>query len=69
MADEAIARGDVRTARALLRAVLAAGAEADKVGAGERLGRLSVDPRALLAAGGLLLVIVFAAWAAILRHH
>jgi hypothetical protein len=68
-AEEAAARGDVRGARARLREEAAAGPETERAEARERLERLSLDLRAMVAAGLVLLVIALAAGATILRPH
>ena len=67
LAQEALARGEIRVARARLAEVAATGTDAEKQAARERLDGLSLDPRALLASGLVLLVILFAAFSTLFR--
>ena len=59
--------GNVRRARAEAAESLRSGPDADKAPAQALLARLAPDQGALLAAAAVLLVVLFAAWAAILR--
>lgn len=67
-ARAALRRGNNREARKLAAEAAAAGPESERAEARELALQLQPDPRSLLAAGGALLLIAFAAWAAILRH-
>jgi hypothetical protein len=66
-AEEALARGDTRRSRAILRQALAADPAVDRAPAEALLQRTRVDPVALGVAGAVLLVIVLAAWFALLH--
>ena len=59
--------GNVRRARELLTEAAASGPESEREEARQLLERTRPDPRALLTVGVVLLIILFAAWAAILR--
>lgn len=59
--------GDVRRARELAREAARTGAEADRAEAERMLARLRPDPVALLTVAAVLVLIVLALWAAILR--
>ena len=59
--------GDVRRARQYAQGAARAGSEAERAEARALLERLAPDRTALLVIGGVLLMIVLAAWAAILR--
>lgn len=65
----AMEAGDVRRARALAEKAALSGPEAERAEAQKLLARLGPDPAALLVASLVLLVIVLAAWAALLRAH
>jgi hypothetical protein len=65
----ALEAGDIRRARALAAEAARSGPEAERAAASDLLKRLGPDPRAILAAAVVLVLIVIAAWAAILRHH
>ena len=65
----AMEAGDVRRARALAEEAALSGPEAERAEAQKLLARLGPDPAALLVASLVLLVIVLAAWAALLRAH
>ena len=67
-AREALERGNVRRARELLAEVAASGAEREKEQARRLLERTGPDRKALLTIAGVLLLILVATWAAILRH-
>jgi FimV-like protein len=66
-ARAALARGNVRQARQLLREVVASGPEGEREEARTLLERTNPDSRALLTAAGVLLIILIATWLAILR--
>lgn len=61
--------GDVRRARAFAEQALGSGSEVDKAEARALLDRLGPDRAAMLAAGGVLALIMVAAWVAILHGH
>ena len=63
----ALEAGDVRRARALLGEVIRSGPEKERGEAEALLKRLGPDPAAILTAAAVLVLIVIAAWAAILR--
>ena len=63
----ALESGDVRRARRLLAEAAASGPESERSEARSLLDRLGPDLRAVAVAAVVLLMIVFAAWAAILR--
>jgi hypothetical protein len=63
----ALGRGNVRAARASLAEALAKGPEGEREEVRALLARTAPDPRALLTAAGVLLLILIAAWVAILR--
>jgi hypothetical protein len=63
----ALEAGDVRRARELAAAAARSGPEAERAAAEALLRKLGPDPRALLTAAAVLLLIVIAAWLAILR--
>ena len=65
----ALEAGDIRRARALAAEAARSGPEAERAAASDLLKRLGPDPRAILAAAVVLVLIVIAAWAAILRQH
>jgi hypothetical protein len=67
-AKEALARGDTRRSRAILRQALATDPTVDRAAAEALLQRTRVDPVALGVAGAVLLVIVLAAWFALLHR-
>jgi hypothetical protein len=70
-AEEAIARGDTRRGRAILRQALAGAPTAagvDRDAAEALLQRTRVDPVALGVAGAVLLVILIATWFALLHR-
>src|SRR6185312_1436432 len=59
--------GDVRRARSLAEEAARSGPEGDRAEAERLLARLRPDPVALLIVAGVLVLIVIAAWAALLR--
>lgn len=59
--------GDVRRARQLAAEAASSGPEAERAEAKALLDHLGPDPRALLTVAIVLILIAFAAWAAILR--
>lgn len=61
--------GDVRRAREYARQAASAGTEAEQAEGRALLELLKPDRAALLVIGGVLLLIVLAAWLAILRTH
>ena len=61
--------GDVRRARGFAEQALSSGSEADKAEARALLDQLGPDRAAMLAAGGVLALIMVAAWVAILHGH
>lgn len=63
----ALEAGDIRRARALAGEAARSGPEGERAAAADLLERLGPDPRAILAAAAVLVLIVIAAWAAILR--
>ena len=65
----ALEAGDIRRARALAAEGVRSGPEDERAAAADLLKRLGPDPRAILAAAVVLVLIVIAAWAAILRTH
>ncbi|HXN55813.1 MAG TPA: hypothetical protein VN874_06070 [Myxococcales bacterium] len=67
-AEEALARGDTRRGRAILRQALATASAVDRDAAEVLLRRTRVDPVALGVAGAVLLVILLAAWFALLHR-
>jgi hypothetical protein len=66
-AEEALARGDTRRGRAIVRQALATTSAVDRDAAQALLQRTRVDPVALGVAGAVLLVILLAAWFALLH--
>jgi|GEM_PF-1585381 len=66
-ASAALARGNVRGARSLLRQVAASGPETDKAAALALIERLRPDPQSMMVAAAVLAVIWFAIWAGLLR--
>jgi len=66
-AQWALESGDVARARALALEAARSGPEAERPEAARMLERLKPDPRALLTVAMVLLMIVVAAWAALLR--
>ncbi|GAC1348598.1 MAG: hypothetical protein NVSMB23_29930 [Myxococcales bacterium] len=67
-AEEAIARGDLRRGRALLRQALAADPAVDRRSGEELLARTGVDPAALGTAAAVFLVVALAAWFGVLHR-
>jgi hypothetical protein len=65
----ALEAGDVRRARALANEAARTGPESDRADAEALLRKLGPDPRALLVAAIVLVMIALAAWLAILRTH
>ena len=63
----ALEAGDVRRARALASEAARSGPEPDRAEAEALLRRLGPDPRALMVAAIVLVMIAIAAWLAILR--
>jgi hypothetical protein len=63
----ALEAGDIRRARALAAEGARSGPENERADAQALLKRLGPDPRAILAAAIVLVLIAIAAWAAILR--
>lgn len=63
----ALEAGDVRRARQLAAEAARSGPESERAEAQALLDRLGPDLAALLTAAAVLLLIMFAAWAAILR--
>jgi hypothetical protein len=63
----ALEAGDVRRARRLAAEAAQSGPEAERAEAKALLDRLGPDLAALLTAAAVLLLIIFAAWAAILK--
>lgn len=61
--------GDVRRARAFAEEAAAAGSEAEKAEARALLERLAPDRGIMLSAAAVLLLIMLAAWVAILHVH
>ena len=59
--------GDVRRARSLAQEAAHSGPEAERPEAEKLLKRLQPDPAAMLGVAAVLLLIVIAAWLAILR--
>jgi hypothetical protein len=59
--------GDIRRARALATEAARSGPEDERADAADLAKRLGPDPRAILTAAVVLVLIVIAAWAAILR--
>lgn len=67
-AESALARGDVRTARALLRTLAESGPEQDRAAARARLARMTPDPAALVTVAIVAVLILIATWLAIFRR-
>lgn len=65
----ALEAGDIRRARALAAEAARSGPEGERAEADALLKRLGPDPRAILTAAVVLVLIVIAAWAAILRQR
>ncbi|HTO99578.1 MAG TPA: hypothetical protein VMK66_21160 [Myxococcales bacterium] len=65
----ALEAGDIRRARSLAAEAARSGPEADRPAAQDLLQRLGPDPRAILTAAAVLVLIVIAAWLAILRRR
>ncbi len=65
----ALAAGNVRRARSLAHEIAAAGLANERPEASEILDRTRPDPRALITTLTVIALILFAAWAAILRAH
>ena len=65
----ALEAGDVRRARQLANEAARSGPEAERPEAEALLRKLGPDPRSLLVAGIVLVMIVIAAWLAILRQR
>jgi hypothetical protein len=65
----ALEAGDVRRARELAAEAARSGPERDRQDAEALLRKLGPDMRAVAVACGVLLLIVIAAWMAILRRH
>jgi hypothetical protein len=63
----ALEAGDVRRARQLAAEAAQSGSESERAEAKALLARLGPDMRALLVAAAVLVLIIVAAWAAILR--
>jgi hypothetical protein len=63
----ALEAGDVRRARQLATEAAQSGPESERADAAALLRRLGPDPRALLAAAIVLVLIAIAAWLGILR--
>ncbi len=63
----ALEAGDIRRARALAAEAARSGPEAERAEADAFYRRLGPDPRAILTAAAVLVLIVIAAWLAILR--
>lgn len=68
-ARQALEAGNVRRARKLLSEAAASGPEAERREAQALLARSAPDRVALLTAAAVLLVIIVAAWLAILKAH
>ena len=68
-ARQALEAGNVRRARKLLSEAAASGPEAERGEAQALLARIEPDRMALLTAAAVLMVIIVAAWLAILRAH
>lgn len=64
----AMEAGDVRRARTLAAEAARTGPDAEKAEAQRLLHRLGPDPRALMVAAAVLVLIAIAAWFAILRR-
>ena len=64
-----LALGDVRRARAFAEEAAAAGSEAEKAEARSLLERLAPDRGIMLSAAAVLLLIMLAAWVAIVHVH
>lgn len=65
----ALEAGDIRRSRSLAAEAARSGPEAERAEAEALLKRLGPDPRAILTAAVVLVLIVIAAWAAILRQR
>ena len=65
----ALEAGDIRRARTLAAEAVRSGPEAERADAQDLLKRLGPDPRAILTAAVVLVLIQIAAWAAILRQR
>ena len=65
----AFAAGNVRAARSLAAQILARGPEAEREEASAIRDRTRPEPRALITAAVVYLLILFAAWAGIFRVH
>jgi hypothetical protein len=65
----ALEAGDVRRARALASEAARSGPESERAEAQALLRKLGPDTRAILTAAAVLLLILIAAWLAILRAH
>ena len=61
--------GDVRRARKLAQEAAQSGPEAERAEAQALLERIAPDRASILVVAGVLLLIAFAAWAAILHRH
>jgi hypothetical protein len=68
-ARQALEAGNVRRARQLLSEAAASGPEAERREAQALLARLEPDRVALLTAAAIVMVVILAAWLAILRAH
>ena len=68
-ARQVLDEGNVRRAREYAQEAASTGPEAERGEARALLDRLAPDRTVLLVIGGVLLLIVLAAWAAILRTH
>ena len=65
----ALTAGNVRGARTLAREITSAGPDTERPEASEILERTRPDPRAVISTLIVIAIILFAAWAAILRVH
>jgi hypothetical protein len=65
----ALEAGDTRRARSLAAEAMRSGPEEERADAEALLRRLGPDPAAILTAAAVLVLIVIAAWLAILRAH
>jgi len=65
----ALEAGDIRRARALAAEAARSGPESERADAEALFKKLGPDPRAILTAALVLVLIAIAAWAAILRRR
>jgi hypothetical protein len=68
-ARAALRLGNVRLAHKLASEAAANGPEAEREEARQLLRSLAPDPQPLLVVAAVLILIIIAAWLAILRHH